>query len=391
MNRPSLRDYVRKAGHPVLCLGPMSRHCVDAVIAYANQVRRPVPLIASRRQIECVPLGGGYVNNWDTHTFADYVRRGDAGGYVPLCRDHGGPWQGSNEASLPFDEALARSKQSIAEDIAAGFDVIHLDPSVETEHSPKDVVETLFDLYSFVAERAGEAGRLIEIEIGAEQQSGGISDTHELVALLKAVTQHCERTGLQKPLFCVVQTGTLVREMKNVGFTEGRRNESYDQKYAVESMEKNIRHLVDLAYINGVFVKEHNGDYLSDGSMSLRHTLGVGGVNVAPELGVFETKLLVHACVTCGLATDLDAMLQLFYESKKWLKWLRIDSQASDFDKAIMCGHYSFASPEFQLIRNRIASAAARRNLDLDSYITTSLIAHIQRMAWNLGYYKALA
>ena len=391
MSEHILRQYVRKSDHPVLCLGPMSRNCVDAVVSYANHLRKPLPLVASRRQIECAEFNGGYVNGWDTRSFAQYVRERDKGGFVPICRDHAGPWQGSQEAHLPCTEAIARAKQSIAEDIHAGFDLIHLDPSAEQESTTSPVVDILFDLYSFVFETARKLGRTVEIEIGAEQQSGMISDTHELVSLLKAVTRHCEKNGFQKPLFCVVQTGTLVREMRNVGFTEGRRNETYDQKYAVESMEKNVRHLVDLAYINGVFVKEHNGDYLSDGSMMLRRALGVGGVNIAPELGVFETKILVHLCVELGLQAELDAMLQLFYESKKWVKWLRTDSQASDFDKAIMAGHYSFSSPAFIETKERIQRTAARQQLDVDTYLKTALTTLLQRFAWNLGYYKEVS
>ena len=32
-------------------------------------------LIASRRQIECKALGGGYCNNWSTEEFSKYVKK----------------------------------------------------------------------------------------------------------------------------------------------------------------------------------------------------------------------------------------------------------------------------------------------------------------------------
>ena len=76
--------------------------------------------------------------------------------------------------------------------------------------------------------------------------------------------------------------------MRNVGLTEGRRNESVDQRCGVDTMEKMVQHLVDIAWISGIFVKEHNGDCLSDGSMALRRRLGIGAVTIAPELGAFE-------------------------------------------------------------------------------------------------------
>ena len=42
-------------------------------------------------------LHGGYVCNWDTKKFADYVLDNDKKGNVILSRDHGGPWQNSRE------------------------------------------------------------------------------------------------------------------------------------------------------------------------------------------------------------------------------------------------------------------------------------------------------
>lgn len=382
-----LRKYMRSAGHSVLCIGPMSRNSVDAVIGLANRTHRPIPLIASRRQVECHELGGGYVNGWTTQSFAEYVKSRDHG-FVHLCRDHGGPWQGNNESSLSRIDAMRIAKISLLEDIIAGFDVVHLDPSVKGGSlNDKGVLEMLFELYAFVNEAARAAGRDIEIEVGAEQQSGCYSDPRDLVAFLKAIASFCDAHHFKKPLFCVVQTGTLVKEMRNVGFTEGRKNESYDQKYAVDTMEKTIKYLVDIAGLNGVFVKEHNGDYLSDGSMSLRRKLEVSAVNVAPELGVCESKTLVTLCQEFGLTTELSRMLDLFYDSGKWEKWLSVDSQAGDFERAIMAGHYSFAHPKFQDIKQSIIHAGSSRGIDVDKHIVTCLEAQLQRMVWNLGYF----
>jgi len=385
-----LRGYLRGAAHTLLCIGPMSRNTVDAVIEFTNKVKLPIPLIASRRQVECAEFGGGYVNNWTTQSFADYVRARDKG-FVHLCRDHGGPWQGSGEEDLSQNEAMQRAKVALLDDIVNGFDVLHLDPSIKggALTDPR-VLDMLFELYAFVCESARTAGRSIEIEIGAEQQSGFYSDPHELVAFLKATSAFCDKYNYQKPLFCVVQTGTLVKEMSNVGFTEGRKNQSYDQKYAVETMEKSLQYLTDIACINGVFVKEHNGDYLSDGSMSLRRKLEIGAVNVAPELGVTESKTLVSICIELGLKDDLEKMLEIFYTSGKWQKWLRIESSASDLEKAIIAGHYTFAQSDFLEVKERIIHAASKKQIDLDRHLVLNLSAQLQQMSWNLGYFHNL-
>ncbi len=386
----NLRNYMRSARHPLLCMGPMSKNTVDAVITFANRIQMPIPLIASRRQIESEEFGGGYVNGWNTRTFSEYVRARDKG-FVLLCRDHGGPWQGEGEASLDQPAAMARARRAFLDDIANGFDVLHLDPSLQGGNlTDPQVLNMLFELYSFVCDTALQTGAPIEIEVGTEQQSGMFSDARELVSFLKTITTFCEKHQYQKPLFCVVQTGTLVKEMRNVGFTEGRKNESFDQKYAVETMEKTVKYLSDIACINGVFVKEHNGDYLSDGSMALRRKLEIGGVNVAPELGVFESKALISTCIELGLMREAEALLGIFYNSNKWVKWLSAESQATDFDKAIIAGHYTFAKPEFLEIKAKISDHAARKQIDLDSVLVQGLIGQLNLMTWNLGYFHSL-
>ena len=77
----------------LLGVGPMSVNCVDATIELANDYDVLLMLIASRRQIDSQAFGGGYVNNWTTEKFADYVIDHDKKGKVLLARDHGGPWQ----------------------------------------------------------------------------------------------------------------------------------------------------------------------------------------------------------------------------------------------------------------------------------------------------------
>lgn len=56
-----------------LGIGPMSLEVIDAVIEYARKKTFPIMLIASRNQIECDELGGGYVNNFTTSEFARYI------------------------------------------------------------------------------------------------------------------------------------------------------------------------------------------------------------------------------------------------------------------------------------------------------------------------------
>jgi len=281
----------------------------------------------------------------------------------------------------------------MAEDLAAGFNIIHIDPSVRGgAMTDPGILEKIFDLYAFVIETSRRLGREVEIEVGAEQQSGAFSGPEELVTFLLEITRFCDKRNYQRPLFCVVQTGTLVKEMRNVGLTEGRKNEGYDQKFAVENVERTIRYLSDIAFINGVFIKEHNGDYLSDGSMGLRGKCRVSGINIAPELGVYESKCLIGLCTELGLTLEREQLLELFYNSRKWEKWMSHDSTASDLDKALIAGHYTFANPDFIETKARIAEAAlVRDGVMLDEHLVESLMAYMRRLIWNSNYFNNLS
>src|SRR5210317_2103002 len=95
------------------CFGPMSKNIVDAIIGLSNQKKIPITLIPSRRQID---YNRGYVNNWNTKEFSNYVKENSQ--FIAIQRDHGGPGQGSFE-----DDGY----ESLKEDCKY-FDSIHIDP-----------------------------------------------------------------------------------------------------------------------------------------------------------------------------------------------------------------------------------------------------------------------
>lgn len=68
-----LESFLKKRRCTLLGVGPISINCVDAAIELANENDVPMFLIASRRQIDSEQFGGGYVENWSTKQFANYV------------------------------------------------------------------------------------------------------------------------------------------------------------------------------------------------------------------------------------------------------------------------------------------------------------------------------
>ena len=72
-----IKNYINKKNSTLLGVGPMSLNCVDASIEIANEYNVPLMMIASRRQIDCKELGGGYVNNWNTEEYSEYIKKYD--------------------------------------------------------------------------------------------------------------------------------------------------------------------------------------------------------------------------------------------------------------------------------------------------------------------------
>ena len=377
--RARLMAHLEAEGSTLLGVGPMSKAGVDAAIELGREHRVPVMLIASRRQIECDAQGSGYVNGWSTEAFARYVRDRDPGGWVLLCRDHGGPWQSYREVEERMDlaEAMASAQRSLEVDLEAGFDVLHLDPSIPPPKGQEPlgkgaVLEMLFELYHGVQ----AANRDVLIEVGTEEQNGGLNEAEELDEFLRRLRQFTDAYGYPMPTFCVAQTGTLVKETRNVGLV-GTAHE--------EDMARRTRALVSVARTHGIYVKEHNGDYLSDAILGQRPQMGIGATNIAPEYGVAETRFLLELTGSLGLVQVEDEFLEQAYQTGKWKKWMVPGSEASDRDRAIIAGHYVFGTPAFQETRARIQAACAARGIDLERATIDRVKAAILRTAQALA------
>ena len=319
MNTNKLKKIIRKKKCTLLGVGPMSINCVDASIDLANEYDFPLFLIASRRQIDSEEFGGGYVNNWTTRNFSNYVVSKDKKNKIILSRDHGGPWQSIKEIDeeMNLREAMESCKRSFREDIISGFKVIHIDPSVDIENKPEidEILERIYELYSFCWEEAHRLGKEIIFEIGTEEQSGGNNTQEELEYVLASMKLFCKKNKFNFPTFVVIQTGTKVKEMRNVG--------SFDSPVRIVDQlasEIQIPKMIEICNKYGIMMKEHNADYLSNDALHWHPRLGIHASNVAPEFGVIETITLLKVLEEYSLNSFCENFLKLAYDSFKWKK-----------------------------------------------------------------------
>ena len=373
-----LESFLQKRRCTLLGVGPVSVNCVDAAIELANEFEVPIILIASRRQIDSEEFGGGYVNNWTTAEFAHYAIDRDKKGKVLLARDHGGPWQNSREidAGLGLRRAMESAKSSYRADLEAGFQVLHIDPSIDI-HGQLDVDEVLdrvFDLYEFCWTQAQQLRQEVIFEIGTEEQSGSTNSQEELDYTLNAVQQFCDKNHLPKPTFVVIQSGTRVMEMRNVG--------SFDSPVRVADelpAEIQLPKMIEICGRYGIFMKEHNTDYLSDEALQWHPRLGIHAANVAPEFGVTETRALISVLEGNGLSKLAERFLQLAYDSKRWEKWMLGKTRATDRDRSIIAGHYVYAKPECVELKAEASRMLASKGIELEMYLRQQVRQSILR------------
>lgn len=384
-----LESFLHKRRCTLLGVGPMSVNCVDATIELANEHEVPIMLIASRRQIDSEEFGGGYVNNWTSAEFARYVIDSDKKGKILLARDHGGPWQNINEkdAKLSLRRAMESAKSSYRADLEAGFQILHIDPSVDIFGQPDvdEVLDRLFELYEFCCSQAQKLRQEVIFEIGTEEQSGSTNSQEQLGYTLNAVKQFCKKNNLPEPSFVVIQSGTRVMETRNVG--------SFDSPVRIADelpAEIQLPKMIEICNRYGILMKEHNTDYLSNEALQWHPRLGIHAANVAPEFGVAETRALISVLENNRLSKLSERFLQLAYDSKKWDKWMLHNTRATDRDRSIIAGHYVFSKTECIELKTEASKELARNGIELEQHLKQEVKQSILRYLLNFRLVRSI-
>ena len=384
MIQSKINNFIKNKNCTLLGVGPMSLNCVDMVIEIANEYSIPIMLIASRRQVDSKRMQGGYVNCWDTENFAKYVKSKDKKNMVILSRDHGGPWQNNLEIENNFDlkKAMESSKESYLTDIKSGFQILHIDPSIDPFNSinTDTIIERIFELYEYCVEHSIKNNKDVIYEIGTEEQSGSTNTPDELEYTIEKINNFCDKKKIIRPSFVVIQSGTKVAEMRNIG--------SFDSDLRVKNeiaAEIQVPRMIEICNKNNIWMKAHNTDYVSDEALQSHPKLGIHAVNIAPEFGVIETKSIVQVLTENNLVKLRDKFLEISYESKKWDKWMVKNSSASNYEKSIIAGHYVFSFQECKEVFSQARKDLEKKNISFDSYVRNSIKKGIMRYVKHLS------
>lgn len=285
----------------------MTKNVVDTILEFSEETDNVIGFIPSRRQVE---WDGGYVNNWTTKQFAEYVN-----GRLPIKRDHSGPGQGYTD-----DDGF----ESLKEDCKY-LDYIHIDP---WKKYPK--YEDGLDWTVKMIEFCYDLNPNIQYEIGTEQAIREF-DIDELDTLVSDINKRLPFQIFKKITHLVIQSGTSLKGNVNTG----------------EYNSERLGGMVEVASKWGLISKEHNGDYIPTELIKEKMSAGLDSINIAPEFGLIETISYIESNI------DIDKFWKICYDSNRWVKWVddSFDPINQKEDLIKICGHYVLSHPDFISIK----------------------------------------
>ena len=250
---------------------------------------------------------------------------------VIVAVDHGGPWLKDLHATekWSFDETFSAVKKSFEASVEAGYDLIHVDPTIDIALPEGEPI-----LIDIVAERTLEliehtenfrkAGKFppVAYEVGTEEVHGGLADMTTFRRFLDLLKVGLSKRGLTDiwPCFVVGKVGTDLHTT------------TFDPETAQE--------LTRVAREYGSVIKGHYSDSVTN--PEAYPLSGMGAANVGPEFtvteyyGLMELEKLeqkyfsegkIARCSEIGLTLH-----KAVISSGRWKKWLQPGEDCDNFE-----------------------------------------------------------
>lgn len=294
-----------------LGFGPMSKLIAKSLAKYSATTNSPLMIIASRNQVDAT---SGYVCT--SRELVELVKEYKTDNLL-ICRDHCGPYFADADKTLTLEQAMARCRETIAADIAAGFDLLHIDVS-RVKPDPLAAAAELFDY-------ALSLNPNIKFEFGSEDNTG--IDLDSSIARIESQLEFLEKYK-NNLVFFVSQTGSLTKEHQAGKFDVAMNKQTAQKIHAA-----------------GLLFKEHNADYFTAEDLTARASAGIDSLNIAPQLGKIQTLLTEKFAAATAWAEFSDYV----YQQGFWARW--VSDQGQDRSNAVAASaHYCFATEEYQKV-----------------------------------------
>jgi len=310
---------------------PSSEAVLKAALLAAKRTNAPIKFAATLNQVD---LDGGYTK-WSQEHFVqrafEFAQEVGYEGPVIIALDHGGPYLKDLHRieNWPFERAMAAVKESLSACLLAGYDLLHIDATVDPAFRGKAsvpmeiVVNRTVELIEHVEHVRGEKQLPpISYEVGTEEVGGGMTEPEDFKRFLEVLKEQLLKHKLPDvwPCFIVGRVGTDLHTT------------TFSPNIALK--------LVEIASTYGSAIKGHYTDYVVN--LEAYPTSGVGGANVGPEFSDAEYSGLTDLVKMEGkLASEgkvatlsnLDQILKsAVVASRRWEKWRRGDELGRSFD-----------------------------------------------------------
>ena len=306
----------------LLAVCPNSAAVLQAAVKAAGRHRAPMLFAATLNQVD---RDGGYTG-WTPQTFVDEVAacraRYACHDLLYPCLDHGGPWLKDRHTldHLSLDETMAELRRSLSACLAAGYALLHVDPTVDRtlpagRPVPIEVVvaRTVALIEHCEAERARLGLPPVSYEVGTEEVHGGLADLDGFRRFVALLHDELAARGLLAawPCFIVGKVGTDLHTT------------FFDPDVAAR--------LREIVAPLGSLVKGHYTDWVEN--PGAYPATGMGGANVGPEFTAVECEALAdlearERALPAGQGSAppsgmMQALQDAVVDSNRWRKWLQ--------------------------------------------------------------------
>lgn len=361
-----------KINYTLFAVCPNSENVLKAALRAAKRAHAPIKFAATLNQVD---IDGGYTG-W---TQEDLVRKIKEQSYsigyngpTIVAVDHGGPWLKDIQTieKWNLDESMSWIKKSFEAALLAGYDLLHIDPTVDIfsgQIKIETVVERTIELISHVEKfRKSKKMKSVSYEVGTEEVHGGLADVTVFKKFLELL-----KDGLQKmcldyvwPSFIVGKVGTDLH------------TSTFNPAVA--------KKIVEIAKDYNSCIKGHYTDFVSNPEDYPKS--GMGAANVGPEFTILEYDGLSELCAiedklykenkVAGKSNFIKILEEAVLKSGRWKKWLQNDEKdfkslnkkRKEWIVKASC-RYVWALPEVRCVQNKLYRNLELNGIDAENWV----------------------
>ncbi len=308
----------------LMAVCPNSSAVLEAAVKVAAANNMPMLFAATLNQVDREGSYTGWTPNRFVTQIEVFARKYAWRGPLYPCLDHGGPWLKDLHtlAGLSLSETMDEVKESLLACLQAGYQLLHIDPTVDRTLAPGETIaiETVVDRTVELIEHAESARERLGLppvsyEVGTEEVHGGLVDYNNFRTFIEDLQESLAARGLEHawPCFIVGRVGTDL--------------------HTTDFAPQAARQLYDIVSPFASLIKGHYTDWVSNPQEY--PSSGMGGANIGPEFTAEEYLALADLCAKEGqmgrsrstfqVSNFMAVLEQAVYDSGRWQKWLQPD------------------------------------------------------------------